>query len=345
MANVYFKKVSSNASLDNIKSFSKELLDMVIKQENITLEKDIPLKVHFGEPGNVTYIKPENYDGIIDYLHDKGIETSFIETNVLYGGQRFKKELHLKTAKRHGFTRIPVIIADGDYGENYHDVEISKKHFQKCKLGKEFSNYSQIIVIAHFKGHMLAGFGGAIKQLAMGYASRGGKLAVHMGIKPKINSRKCVQCGLCQKVCAEDAITIGEKSFIDHEKCVSCGACVAVCPNKSITIMTLKGISTALKGSEFREKIVEYAYAAQKGKNNIYINYTMNITAGCDCEGKKMKILMDDIGIFASTDPVAIDKACYDAARERGKKFRGSNTFNYAEEIGLGSAEYVLKEI
>ncbi len=346
MANVYFKKVDSSTSLDEIRSISKELLDIVIKKENINLEKEIPLKVHFGEPGNITFIKPENYDGIIDYLEEKGIKTSFIETNVLYGGQRFKKELHLKTARRHGFTRVPVIIADGDHGELYDDIEINKKHFQKCKLGKEFSNYSQLIVIAHFKGHMLAGFGGAIKQLAMGHASKGGKLAMHMGIKPKINNRKCIKCGLCLKSCAEDAITIGEKSFIDHEKCVGCGACLAVCPSKAVTIMTLKGVSRFISGgSDFREKVVEYAYAAQKGKNNIYINYTMNITSGCDCIGKKMKILMDDIGIYVSTDPVAIDKACYDAVKEAGKKFRGSNTFNYAEEIGLGSAEYTLKDI
>ena len=281
----------------------------------------------------------------IDYLEKQNIKTSYMETCVLYGGQRYKKELHLKTAEKHGFTQVPVIIADGDHGENYEDVEINKKHFDKCKLGKEFSNYSQLIVIAHFKGHGLAGFGGAIKQLAMGHASKGGKLAMHMGIKPKIINRKCDKCDLCLEVCAEDAITIGEKCFIDHKKCMGCGACVAVCPNKAVSIISLRGIANALKGSDFREKIAEYAYAAQKGKNNIYINYSMNITSGCDCVGKKMKPLMDDIGIYASTDPVAIDKACYDAVKENGKKFRGSNTFNYAEEIGLGSTNYTLKKI
>ena len=345
VANVYFKKVSSSTSIGEIKEISKKLLDTVIKQEKVALEKEIPLKVHFGEPGNITFIKPENYDGIIDYLDRKGIKTSYMETNVLYGGQRFKKELHLKTAEKHGFTRVPVIIADGDHGELYDEIEINKKHFQKCKLGKEFSNYSQLIVIAHFKGHGLAGFGGAIKQLAMGHASKGGKLAMHMGIKPKIINRKCDKCDLCLEVCAEDAITIGEKCFIDHEKCMGCGACVAVCPNKAVSIISLRGIANALKGSDFREKIAEYAYAAQKGKNNIYINYSMNITSGCDCVGRKMKPLMDDIGIYASTDPVAIDKACWDAVKDSGKKFKGSHQFDYAEEIGLGTTKYVLKEI
>ncbi len=346
MSNVYFKKVDSNTSVDEIKLISQKLLDAIIKQENITLEKDIPMKVHFGEPGNITYIGPKNYDGIIEYLQSRDIKTSYMETSVLYGGERYKKELHLETAKKHGFTQVPVIIADGEHGELYDDIEINKKHFQKCMLGKEFSNYNQLLVIAHFKGHTLAGFGGAIKQLAMGHASKGGKLAMHMGIKPKINNRKCIQCKQCQKVCAENAITIGEKSFIDHDKCVGCGACLAVCPSKAVTIMTLKGISRFISGgSDFREKVVEYAYAAQKNKNNIYINFVMNITASCDCIGKKMKPLMDDIGIYASTDPVALDKACYDIVKENGKKFRGASTFDYAEEIGLGSAKYVLKEI
>jgi len=345
MSNVYFKKVDSSTTPEEINSISRRLLDTVVKQENIALEKEVPMKVHFGEPGNVTYIGPGNYDGIIDYLEENGIKTSFMETSVLYGGQRYKKDLHLKTAEKHGFTRVPVIISDGDHGENYYEVEINKKHFDKCKLGKEFSNYSQLLVIAHFKGHTLAGFGGAIKQLAMGHASKGGKLAMHMGIKPKISNRKCTKCGLCQKNCAEDAITIVEKSFIDHDKCVGCGACVAVCPSKAVTIMSLRGIATALKGNDFREKIAEYAYAAQKNRNNIYINFAMSITSGCDCVGKKMKTVTEDVGIFASTDPLAIDKACYDMVKENGKKFRGANTFDYAQEIGLGSAKYVLKEI
>ncbi len=346
MSNVYYTKVDSSTSVDKVNAICRELLDRIVVEEKIILEKDIPLKVHFGEPGNVTFIKAENYNGIIDYLESKEIKTSFMETTVLYGGQRFKKDVHLKTAEVHGFTRIPVIIADGDHGEAYTDVEVNLKHFDKCKVGKEFSNYSQMLVVAHFKGHGLAGFGGAIKQLSMGHASKGGKLAMHMGIKPQITSRKCTQCHLCQKNCAEDAITITEKkSFIDHDKCVGCGACLAVCPSKAVSIMNLTGVSQALKGNDFRERVVEYAYAAQKSKNNIYINYVMNITSGCDCVGKKMKLLMDDIGIYISTDPVALDKACYDIVAEKGKKFKGSNTFGYAEKIGLGTTKYVLKEV
>jgi len=121
---------------------------------------------------------------------------------------------------------------------------------------------------------------------------------------------------------------------------------MAICPEKAITIFSLKNILKFIGiGNPFIEKLVEGAYAAQKDKRNIYMNFAMNITPGCDCEGKKMKPLMDDFGVFISTDPVAIDKACYDLVKERGKKFRGSKAFSYAERIGLGSTDYALHEI
>lgn len=354
MVNVYFKKINSNTENKEIDSFdsnevkeiARELLEKAIQGEKVKLNKKVPLKVHFGEKKNISFIKPDNFDGIIDYLNRNKIESSFIETSVMYGGQRYKKDLHLKTAKEHGFTQLPIIIADGDQGENYVEVEINKNHFKTCKIGKDFLDYNQLIVISHFKGHMLAGFGGAIKQLSMGHASKGGKLAMHMGIKPKIRNRKCKKCNLCKTRCNEEAITIDKKSFINHEKCVGCGACVAICPHKAISIFSIKGILRMVGiGNPFREKLVEYAYAGQKDKKNIYINFALNITKGCDCEPKKMIPVIGDIGVFASTDPVAIDKACYDMAQKKGKKFRGFKTFKYAEKLGLGSSEYHLIQI
>jgi len=256
------------------------------------------------------------------------------------------KELHLKTAEEHGFTQIPIIFADGEQGELFDEVEISKKHFTTCKIGKVFSDYKQLIVLSHFKGHFFAGFGGAMKQLSMGCASKGGKLAMHMGIKPKIVNRKCKKCNLCKERCNENAITIGNKSFIDYESCVGCGACISICPHKAITVYTLKGLyNVFFQGTMFREKMIEYAYAAQKDKKNIYMNFGMNVTKGCDCEPKKMKPIIEDFGIFISTDPVAIDKACYDIAKQKGKAFKGSEQFLYAEKIGLGSTKYDLIEI
>ena len=343
---VYFTRINSKTTAEEIQSISRNLLENYIRDKNITLEKKVPLKVHFGEKGNHSYVKQENYEGIIDYLEENSIETCYMETSVMYGGQRHNRMLHMKTAEEHGFNRVPVVIADGDHGESFKEIEINRKHYKSCKIGKELTGYDQIIVLSHFKGHMLAGFGGAIKQLSMGYASKGGKLAMHMGIKPHIINRKCRNCNLCKTRCNEDAITIGKKSFIDHDKCVGCGACVSICPHKAVSIISVRGITRMFgRGRDFREKLAEYAYASDKERRNIYINFVMNITAGCDCEPRKMKPLMDDIGIFISTDPVAVDKACYDIIKENGKKFRGNDVFPYAEKTGLGSTDYILTEI
>lgn len=350
MSKVYFKKINSNMNDSDRSEIAKELLAKIIAEEKIKLEKTVPLKVHFGEEGNITYVKPENYTGIIDFLKNNNIKSQFMETSTLYGGQRYKRELHAVLAKKHGFTKLPVVFADGDRGEEFSEVSINKKHFKTCKIGRKFLDHKQIIVLSHFKGHMLAGFGGAIKQLAMGHAAKGGKLAMHMGVKPRIKNNKCVRCGSCLKVCNQDAIIIQDKekgkSYIDHSKCVGCGACFATCPHKAITIFSLKSLSHMFLGrNEFREKLVEYAYAAQLGKRNIYVNFVMNITKGCDCEGREMKPLMDDIGICVSTDPVAIDRACYDMVKKKGKAFKGVGQLSYAEKIGLGSQEYEIIQI
>jgi uncharacterized Fe-S center protein len=346
MSNVYFSKIDSHTTPEEIQKISRRLLDVLVKKENIKLEKKIPLKVHFGEMGNLTFIKPENYLGIIGYLQERNIESCYMETTALYGGKRNHKKVHLETAEKHGFTQLPVIIADGEQGELFTEVEINKKHYQTCKIGSAFLEYPQLIVISHFKGHAIAGFGGALKQLSMGHASKGGKLAMHMGVKPHIVNRKCEKCKLCMARCNENAITIGEKSFIDHDKCVGCGACIAICPHKAVSIYTLRGIYHAVfQGRIFREKMAEYAYAAQKDKKNIYFNFAMNITKGCDCEPKPMKSLIEDFGIFISTDPVAIDKATLDLAKEKGKTFRGTDQLDYAEKIGLGSTKYALIEV
>lgn len=344
MSNVYFKKFSQKKpSPAEVQAITRELLSRVIADENITLEKIVPLKVHFGEKGNETFVGAENYNGIIDFLKNKNVEPLFIETNVLYNGFRHKKDIHLQTAAAHGFTQLPIVIADGDTGENYTDVPVNLKNCKTCKLGKEFDKYSQLLVLAHFKGHALAGFGGAIKQLAMGFAARGGKMDMHTGLKPRIINRKCKKCNLCLTRCKENAITIAEKSFIDENKCVGCCACVAICPHKAITLISFKALLRFFGiGNNFHEKLAEYAYAAHHGRRNIYLNFSMNITAGCDCDPRKMKPLMDDIGVYASTDPVAIDKACFDAVRQNGKKFRGEKIFAYAQKIGLGSPAYNL---
>ncbi|MDP4144752.1 MAG: DUF362 domain-containing protein [Bacillota bacterium] len=343
MTKVYFKAIDSYSKTKEINAAAAALLQIIEEKELVALNKFIPLKVHLGEKGNTTFIHPKNFDGIIDYLKQKDIETAFIETNVLYKGQRNTMENHLRVAKEHGFTRIPVIIGDGEAGEDYELVQINKKNFDYCKIAKAVAKEKQIIVLSHFKGHALAGFGGAIKQLAMGCASKGGKLAQHSNSIPKISSLKCKACKACAVKCPENAITVDKKAKIDKHKCVGCASCMAACQYGAISNSWLASLTRS-----FNERLAEYAYGAAKDKNNIYITFAFNITKNCDCEGHPMKPIAKDLGVFASTDPVAIDQACLDVLDKiEGRKVltRGRYTLDYAENIGLGSRKYELVEI
>lgn len=343
LTNVYFIPIRSYSETEKINEATIKLLKRVIEDENIVLEKKIPLKVHFGEKGNLTFIKSDNYEGIINYLKENGNEPFFIETNVLYRGQRTTRKNHVKLALKHGFNQIPIVIADGNIGEDYEEVEIGLKNLDRCKIAKEISKQRQIIVLSHFKGHIGAGFGGAIKQLGMGCAARGGKLEQHANTVPIINPLQCKKCKKCAQKCPSDAINIGLFSRISKNKCIGCGACISVCPHGSIKINWIGTIS-----KKYYERMAEYAYAAQKNKQIIYISFALNITKNCDCEGHSMKPFVRDLGIFASTDPVAIDMACLDKLSEREDRTvfnRGRYILDYSESIGLGNKEYNLIEI
>ncbi|MBN2362827.1 DUF362 domain-containing protein [candidate division WOR-3 bacterium] len=343
MSKVYFSHIEKGASDETISVYSSILFEKLITEEKISFEKTVPIKVHFGEKGNVTYNKPGYYDGIIDFLKSQGVETCYIETNVLYRGERTTKASHIKVALDHGFNQIPVVIADGDSGKYSSEIQIDKKRFSVCKIGKEFSKFDQFIVMSHFKGHLLAGFGGALKNLGMGFASREGKLAQHSGSVPWLNFFECRKCGICAENCLADAIVMGAYPRVMRKKCVGCASCIAVCPTGAMKINWFGSM-----GRKFAENLAEYAFAAQLGKKMIYINYAVNMTKLCDCVGKSQKIFIDNLGVLASTDPVAIDQACLDLLDKRkGRKVfrRGRHVLKYAEGIGLGKREYELETI
>ncbi|MBN2795705.1 MAG: DUF362 domain-containing protein [Clostridia bacterium] len=339
MKKVYFKRYEENDS-ETLSKIARELLELIVEQENVTLEKNIPIKVHFGEKGNKTFVPARCYDGVIDYLEEQHIETSFIETNVLYRGERTTKENHITLAKDHGFTRLPIIIADGEIGEDVHDVVINQEYFTSVKLGGAFKDYNQVLVMSHFKGHGLAGFGGAIKQLAMGFASRSGKMAQHSRMVPTVSEHKCIECGLCVKKCDVSAIQLTPKAQINSELCVGCAGCIAVCP--------VGAIRNDWGGLNFREKVTEYAYGAQLDKNHIYISFMMNITKECDCMGQEMKPIAKHFGVLASMDPVALDTACIDLLQKESHHdlFEiGRESLTHAKHINFGSSEYILEMI
>lgn len=338
MSNVYIKRMS--VLDDSVNDVVYNALSKIIEKEKIKLSGVVPLKIHFGEKGNITYIKPNYFDGIKRYLKENDLETCYIDTNVLYKGSRTITKDHIKTAIEHGFDDLPIVIADGEDNKMYNEIPVGLKHYSKCKIGFKYKDYDNFIIISHFKGHGLAGFGGAIKQLSMGFASRGGKLHMHYSSVPSIDEDLCVGCSICSKNCPVDAIVMDKKANIIEEKCIGCAGCSALCPVSAVVNNT--------KSTDFHEKLAEYAYAATLNKTNIYIQYAFNITQRCDCCGAAMKPIADDIGVFISTDPVAIDKAALDIFRSENDTElfdAGLATLKYASEIGLGSIEYKLVDL
>ncbi len=339
MSKVYFIK-NPETDYGELGKDALELLKRVKSDTGESFPKELPIKVHFGEKGNKTYMPATCYDAIINYLQDNGVSPFFIETSVLYRGGRTTAKNHIKVARDHGFTQLPIVIADGEDGTDYNEIEINKEYIDKCKIGAAYENYKEFIVMSHFKGHISAGFGGAIKQLAMGFAARGGKLAQHSGISPRVKAEECIACGLCVAKCDFNAIHLEDYAIIDEGKCVGCAGCIAVCPEGAIR--------NTWGQSNFLENLAEYAYGASKDKDITYITFVHNITKECDCVGMPMELIADNIGVLASKDPVALDSACLDMLQKNtGKKLfeEGRVTLDHGEKIGLGSKDYQIVEV
>ena len=220
----------------------------------------------------------------------------------------------------------------------------------------------------HFKGHEQAGFGGALKNLGMGCASVGGKLELHCASQPKIDEASCIGCNICVKHCAHDAVHLNasRKAEIDYAKCVGCGQCVALCQHDG-AVMGAEDTSERLN-----YKIAEYALAVVMGKPHFHISFIMNVSPECDCWNHNDAAIVPDLGILASADPVALDKACADmviqapilhgnnglATAHEHDDLCGCDKFHlmhpdtdwlaglrHAEKIGLGTMEYELVKI
>ena len=263
-------------------------------------KKYAAIKIHFGEPGNLAYLRPNYAKTVVDFVRSLGGKPFLTDCNTLYVGGRKNALDHLDSAYVNGFspfsTGCHIIIADGLKGTDEVSVPVEGGTYVKeAKIGRAVMDADVVISLNHFKGHEAAGFGGAIKNIGMGCGSRAGKMEMHSAGKPRVSERKCIGCGQCTKVCAHDAITIADKkASIDHNKCVGCGRCIGVCPMDAVRPASDES------NDILNCKMAEYTKAVLDGRPHFHISLVMDVSPYCDCHGENDAPIVPDVGMFAS---------------------------------------------
>jgi uncharacterized Fe-S center protein len=327
-------------------------------------KKYTAIKIHFGEPGNLAFLRPNYAKTVVDIVKKLGGKPFLTDCNTLYVGGRKNALDHLDSAYINGYspfsTGCHVLIGDGLKGTDEVLVPVEDgKYVKEAKIGHAIMDADVFISLNHFKGHELVGFGGALKNIGMGCGSRAGKMEMHSSGKPHISHEKCIGCGMCAKNCAHNAITVTEKkASINHDKCIGCGRCIGVCLTDAV--MPASDESNDI----LNKKMAEYAWAVLHGRPHFHVSLVIDVAPFCDCHAENDVPIVPDVGMFASFDPVALDVACADAVN-RQSVMAGSIleknghehhdyfidvspdtdwtvAINHAIKLGLGSKEYEL---
>jgi uncharacterized Fe-S center protein len=313
------------------------------------------LKIHFGEVGNTGFIKPQWLIRLIWEIRQKTNHAFLTDSNTLYVGNRSNSIDHLRLAWSHGFTAettgVPVIIADGLIGRDKQEPRSVQARTGSSKIASAILDSDALVCLTHVTGHVQTGLGAAIKNMGMGCASRTGKLDQHSVTHPHVNAKQCRNCSVCMAFCPEAAIVQAEGHVvIEPAKCIGCGECLVVCKYGAVK---MKWDEDSLR---IQEKLAEYAYrvfAHFKGKAG-FVNFLVKITKDCDCMAQDQKRIVDDIGILASLDPVAVDKATVDLINERGGgqdllragyDLDWSAQLAHGEKMGMGTTKYTRIEL
>ncbi|MBN1603934.1 MAG: DUF362 domain-containing protein [Chitinispirillaceae bacterium] len=349
-SSVYFVPVNESDSLDLIQEKFSRLIDKSGCLSGSGDLKHAVIKIHFGEEGNTGFIRPEIAGVMCRKITENGGQAILSDSNTLYRGRRMNCRDHLELACEHGFTSDrtggTTVIAE-ETADKVVSIPVNFQYIRDAKIPKLYLDTDVLISMAHFKGHLAAGFGGTLKNVGMGCATREGKMAQHSDLEPKVNMSRCIGCGTCVGECQVSAISlIRGKAVINGARCTGCAGCIAACPVEAIDVNWGSG------ATRMNEKMVEYA-AAVLGNvpRSLHVNFAIKITAECDCIAKDDPRITEDIGIFLTTDPVAADQACYDAiVKQAGmdpfKIFHphsdGNRQLMYAERLGVGSRSYEL---
>ncbi len=276
-------------------------------------DKYVAIKMHFGEPGNLAFLRPNYAKAVADVVKELGGKPFLTDCNTLYVGGRKNALDHLDSANLNGFnpttTGCQIIIADGLKGTDEALVPVEGGTYVKeAKIGRAVMDADVFISLNHFKGHEATGFGGALKNIGMGCGSRAGKMEMHSAGKPHVDQNLCIGCQMCAKICAHDAPEFeNKKATINHDKCVGCGRCIGVCPKDAI-------LSASDESNEILNcKIAEYTKAVIDNRPHFHISLVIDVSPYCDCHGENDAAIVPNVGMFASFDPVALDVACADA--------------------------------
>ncbi len=315
------------------------------------------VKLHFGEQGTFAYIHPVWVREVVQTIKKRNATPFLTDTTSLYAGGRSYAVSHIETAISHGFAyscvNAPIIISDGLKGQDGVKVTINKNHFKDVSIASGIYHADSMVVLSHFKGHVLSGFGGALKNIGMGCADKAGKYKMHLGAIPMIMPELCKGCLLCVSSCPGKAISLTEKApQIDSNHCLGCGQCFSFC---KAGVFKINWGST--QPETVTEKMVEFAYGALLNKVGrvgrvFFINFLLNITPDCDCLPFSDACVVPDIGIALSLDPVALDQASVDLVNQQSSnkdvfatlhpQINWQRQLEYAQEIGLGSRDYEL---
>lgn len=364
---VYFTSLRTHAGMNLLDKMERLIQSAGIENINFN-NKFTAIKIHFGEAGNLAYVRPNYAARLGKILKQLGAKPFLTDANTLYKGSRGNAIDHLYCASDNGFNllsaKMPVIIADGLKGTECRQVAVSGAAYCKsAKIGSAIADADVVISFSHFKGHEQAGFGGALKNLGMGSASVAGKLELHSGAQPEVTASECTSCRVCEKNCAHDAIrVINRAAVIDYDACVGCGQCVALCQFAAVAASTEESIE------RLTYKIADYTKAVIQDKPHFHINFIINVSPDCDCWGHNDAAIVPDIGIACSFDPVALDQASAELVMGQpivtnnalsdkhghdhliGKdKFKHLHPdtnwqagLRYAEGIGIGKTDYEL---
>lgn len=367
---VFFTNLRVKPSANLLRKFDNLVRRAGIETIDFT-RKLTAIKIHFGEPGNLAYLRPNFTRQLVSLLRQKEAIPFLTDCNTLYYGRRSNAPDHLEAAFENGYnplaTDCQVIIGDGLKGIDYREIELNMEFCKSAKIGTAIADADIIISMNHFKGHEITGFGGALKNIGMGCASVGGKLFLHSGSSPEIHEKNCTGCRVCEKFCNYGAIKVGKDKIarIDYSLCTGCGQCIAVCQYDAARVVWQNSSEIVNK------RVAEYAYAVLKDKPSFHINFIMDVSPECDCWGFNDYPIVPDIGIAASFDPVALDQACADMVNaapilrgsriDEKSKNNDKNTHDrfalahpdtdwktgleHAVKIGLGKREYELIEV